>query len=169
MCLILEKYQRVGTLTLWLLFHLLLDPLLNYNRSKLVEDNWVQFFSQCFFFKFLMKLNSYKGKVMTPTASSYSPPAAIARTMTYTFRPDQLVIVGGKPKVMLVCVVSCHCIISAPPCTLPADTSKNRGWGELNTPSQDTVNSFLSALQVIVIFWVAAKKVITWINYSNFI
>lgn len=53
MCLILEKYQRVGTLTLWLLFHLLLDPLLNYNRSKLVEDNWVQFFSQCFFFKFL--------------------------------------------------------------------------------------------------------------------
>lgn len=42
-----------------------------------------------------MKLYSYKGKVMTPAASSYNPPAAIARTMTYTFSPDQLVIAGG--------------------------------------------------------------------------
>lgn len=130
---------------------------------------WCNFFHNFFFKVSLMKLYSYKGKVMTPAASSYNPPAAIARTMTYTFSPDQLVIAGGRPKVMLVCVVSCHCMISAPPCTLPADTSKNKGWGELNIPSHDTVNSFLSALQVIVIFWVAAKKVIRLINYNKLI
>ena len=58
-------------------------------------------------------------------------------------------MVAGRPNVMLVDSVSCHCMMSLPPSEVPAETSNRRGCEELKMPSQVTSNCWFAPLQVI--------------------